>query len=330
VALNSATSAVIDSYLGECHGKGQDTQAIIGWNGTGPFKIVNNYLEGAGENVMFGGADPSIPNLLPSDIEFRRNHVVKPPSWKGVWSVKNLFELKFAQRVLIEGNIFDGSWVDAQVGFAVLFKSSNPGNTPWAITKDVTFRYNRIRNAANGINVAARPAGPALPVTRLLIAHNVMDNINVAPYSGSGRLFQFLGDIQDLTVENNTAIGNGEMLLSFGSLPPMVNLSFRNNVGTRNNYGIKGSGAGEGIPSINLYATGANVTGNVIIGAPAALYPPLNFFPTTTGTTGFINFGAADYRLAPGSSFSGRGTDGKDPGADVAAVNNAIAGVVVP
>src|SRR6185436_9772860 len=60
VAVNSASTAVIDSYLAECHAKGFDSQAICGWNGPGPFKIVNNYLEGAGENVMFGGAPMKI------------------------------------------------------------------------------------------------------------------------------------------------------------------------------------------------------------------------------------------------------------------------------
>ncbi|MFN2400258.1 MAG: hypothetical protein ABR543_16720, partial [Gemmatimonadaceae bacterium] len=81
VVLNSASTAVIDSYLAECHGRGQDTQAIGGWNGPGPFKIVNNYLAGSGENVMFGGADPSTPGLIPSDIEIRRNHIIKPLAW---------------------------------------------------------------------------------------------------------------------------------------------------------------------------------------------------------------------------------------------------------
>jgi hypothetical protein len=47
ISLQSASSAVIDSYLAECHGKGFDSQAICGWNGPGPFKIVNNYLEAA-------------------------------------------------------------------------------------------------------------------------------------------------------------------------------------------------------------------------------------------------------------------------------------------
>ncbi len=82
VLVNSASTAIIDSYISNIHENGFDSQAICGWNGPGPFKIVNNYLEAAGENVMFGGADPSIVNLIPSDIEFRLNHIYKPVSWK--------------------------------------------------------------------------------------------------------------------------------------------------------------------------------------------------------------------------------------------------------
>src|SRR5499427_5470506 len=128
IALNSASTAVIDSYISECHEFGADSQAIAGWNGPGPFKFVNNYLEGAGENFILGGADPSVQNLIPSDIEFRHNHVAKPLKWKmghpsyaGIrWSVKNLLELKNAQRVLIESNVFEYNWADAQNGFAIL------------------------------------------------------------------------------------------------------------------------------------------------------------------------------------------------------------------
>src|SRR5205807_1829530 len=82
IAVNSRRTAVIDSYISDIHGVGFDTQAIEGWNGDGPFKIVNNYLEASGENVLFGGADPSIANLVPSDIEIRRNSFNKPLSWK--------------------------------------------------------------------------------------------------------------------------------------------------------------------------------------------------------------------------------------------------------
>src|SRR6266513_2605324 len=115
IAFNSGAAAVIDSHLADFKEMGADSQAICGWNGPGPFKIVNNYLEGAGENVMFGGADPSIYGLVPSDIEIRRNHFAKPLTWKvdhpeyagTAWTVKNLFELKNAHRVLVEGNLFE-------------------------------------------------------------------------------------------------------------------------------------------------------------------------------------------------------------------------------
>ena len=56
IALNAASVTISDSYIAECKGIGQDTQAIGGWNGPGPYTIENNYLEAAGENVMFGGA----------------------------------------------------------------------------------------------------------------------------------------------------------------------------------------------------------------------------------------------------------------------------------
>ena len=55
--LNSATSAVIDSWLGDCHSNQGDSQAIVGWNGPGPYLIQNNHLEAGHEVVMFGGGD---------------------------------------------------------------------------------------------------------------------------------------------------------------------------------------------------------------------------------------------------------------------------------
>ncbi|MEO7096619.1 MAG: hypothetical protein ABI175_25400, partial [Polyangiales bacterium] len=66
VQLNTGASAVIDSWMAECHVVGQDAQAVAGFNATGPIKIVNNHLEGSGENVIFGGADPAITDLVPA------------------------------------------------------------------------------------------------------------------------------------------------------------------------------------------------------------------------------------------------------------------------
>src|SRR5262249_10934771 len=104
IAMNSARTSIVDSYFADFHEAGGDAQAIASWNGSGPFKIVNNYLEGAAENVLFGGADASIPNLTPSDIEIRANLISKPLKWNpssssydgSQWTVKNLLELKHA------------------------------------------------------------------------------------------------------------------------------------------------------------------------------------------------------------------------------------------
>ena len=82
IALHSRDTTIINSYISDCKGVAQDTQAIYGANGPGNYLIENNYLEGAGENFMIGGADPTIPNLVPTNIVFRRNHVFKPVAWR--------------------------------------------------------------------------------------------------------------------------------------------------------------------------------------------------------------------------------------------------------
>ena len=82
IALNSASTQIVNSYIADIKAVGQDSQAIAGWNGPGPFVIVNNYLEAAGENVLFGGADPAIDGLIPQNIVIRRNHITRPVAWR--------------------------------------------------------------------------------------------------------------------------------------------------------------------------------------------------------------------------------------------------------
>jgi len=93
---------------------------------------------------------------VPSDIEIRHNHFVKPLSWKAddptyagtAWTVKNLFELKNAQRVLVDGNVFEYNWPAAQNGFAILFTVRNQdGHAPWSTVADVVFSNNIVRHA---------------------------------------------------------------------------------------------------------------------------------------------------------------------------------------
>ena len=82
ISINARDVTITNSTVRDIKGIGQDTQALCGYNGPGPFWIENNYLEASGENFMLGGADPSIPNLIPGGVTFRRNYVTKPLSWR--------------------------------------------------------------------------------------------------------------------------------------------------------------------------------------------------------------------------------------------------------
>ena len=330
VGLNSASTAVIDSYLSGCHADGADSQAIGGWNGPGPFKIVNNYLEGAGENVIFGGADPSIPNLVPSDIEIRRNHITKPTSWHGSrWLVKNLLEFKNAQRVLIEGNVFENNWQNGQEGSGIVLWSANQGGTaPWTVTQDVTFRLNVMRNVGAGFQITATGDSPAIPARRIAITDNLVYGINQPGFEGNGRAFQVFGALTDVTLAHNTVVGSTTHSVVFA--PPGTTtrrLIVRDNIleGV-----IHGDGMGNGSSSWNQYAPdGTFLTNVVVIANDGTVYPTGNSYPTSLGAIGFGNASAGDYHLSLVSPFKAP-SGARDPGADIDAVQTAVSGVILP
>jgi hypothetical protein len=332
VTLNSAWSAVVNSYLSECHEPTQDSQAIASWNGPGPFKIVNNYLEGAAENVIFGGADASIQGCVASDIEIRHNHFFKPLAWKGVWNAKNLLEIKNGQRVLVEGNIFENSWIAGQTGYAIVLKTVNQnGTAPWDVTQDVTVRYNIIRNVGAGFNIAASPDNtfPDIHARRLTINDNLIYNINIAPNDGDGRAFLVLGDLQDVSISHNTVWEPTQSALSFGGSAGF-RTTYRDNVSGGGLYGFIGDDVGTGMPAIAQYAPGGIVKGNVVTLASASNYPAENFYPPTPVDVGFVDLAGLDFHLNLASLYKSKATDGRDPGADVDAVLAATAGAIVP
>ncbi len=324
VGLNSASSAVIDSYLSECHTKGADAQAIAGWNGPGPFKIVNNYLEGSGENVMFGGADPGITNLIPSDIEIRHNYFIKPLAWKtsGAWTVKNLLELKLGRRVLVQGNIFENSWADAQTGFALVFWSADEtGPTTWAQTADVWVRENIIRHVGAGLQLTDKGDFPAVPVARVRFDNNLWIDVNTSWSSQFGRLFQVASNTDQLAAikfYHQTGFADNTMITVASGATQ--HFEFVDNIVAHGNFGIKSDDAADGTATLNLHMPGWLFSGNVLIGAPSAKYPTGNFFPASMSAVGFVNAAGGDYHLAASSPYKGQGTGGTDPGADIDAV----------
>jgi hypothetical protein len=332
IALGSRETAVIDSWLSDLKETGADSQAIAGWNGPGPFRIENNTLEGAGENVMFGGADPSIQGLVPSDIEIVGNHLRKPLAWKlgdpayqgTAWSTKNLFELKNARRVLVAGNLLEQNWVNSQSGFAVLFTVRNQdGKAPWSVVEDVTFQRNVVRHSAAGINVLGRDDNAASGRTaRLAIRDNLFEDIGGERWGGGGRLFQILEGAADVAIEHNTALQTGSIVTAEGQ--PNPRFVYRDNLTPHNVLGIVGTGVAPGLPTRAAFFPDGVFRRNVFAGGQADRYPPDNFFPATLDDVGFVDRAHGDYRLTEASPYRRAASDGSDVGADMLALQPAL------
>jgi len=337
VSMHSAWTAVIDSTISNIHEVGADCQAIGTWNGPGPFKIVNNRLEASTENMIFGGADPWIANLVPSDIEVRGNYFFKPLSWRigdptyggTPWQVKNLFELKNAQRVLVDGNIFENNWLHAQNGFAILFTVRNQdGTAPWSVVQDVTFTRNIVRHTASGVNILGQDNNfPSQQTKRILIKGNLFDDVDSARWGGDGRLYQILSGTAEVTIDHNTAFQSDEIIMADG--PLNTGFVHTNNIAPNNQYGVAGTGtAGNPLLTLSTYFPGALFSRNVLMGGNAASYPINNFFPATWGAVGFVDFAGGNYHLSASSPYKAAGTDGADVGADIDALLAATAGVI--
>lgn len=337
VALNSRRTAIVDSYFADFKESGADSQAIAGWNGPGPFRIANNYLEAAGENIMFGGADPAIVELVPSDIEIIGNHFAKPlrwqagdPQFEGVaWTVKNLFELKNARRVVVSSNLFEYNWPQAQNGFAILFTVRNQdGQAPWSVVEDVLFSGNVVRHVAAGINILGHDDNQTSRQTsRITIADNVF--ADVGGTWGHGRLFQLLDGTRDIVIDHNTAFQTGGLLFG-GDGRPHHGFVLQNNIVLAGPSGIAGSGTGPGAASLTRYFPGAIVRRNLFIGGNAKGFPLDNYFPSQLNEVGRPPARHGDPFIKLAARYTGIGTDGRDPGASPQVTRASTAGVATP
>jgi len=332
LALNGGRTVVRNSYFSDFKSDFQDSQAICGWSGTGPFRIINNYLEASGENILFGGAAPSVPNLVPSDIEVLYNYLRKPLIWKKVWRVKNLFELKDAQRVTIRYNILENNWEGAQNGFGVLFtvRTCEAGDMPWAVVKDVNFSYNILRGSHQGINILGRddarqPCKMNPPIagqaSDIQISNNLLEDL-----PDNGASVQVLSGAERITIDHNTMLQSGMVMVMAGK--PSSSIVFTNNISPHNKYGVFGDAKGSGNRAIEYYLYDVVFRNNVIAGANPRDYPAHNFYPGSIEDVGFTDPSEHVYSLAPSSKFKGKGTNGTDPGVDFDTLHRKTANVV--
>jgi hypothetical protein len=319
VLMNGRRLAVVDSYVANFHDANGDSQAIAGWNGPGPFKIVGNYLEAAGENIMFGGADPAIPDLVPSDIEIRGNLSTKRLAWRDARvPVKNAFELKAARRVLVDGNTFEHVWRSGQDGTAILLKSANQnGRCTGCVTEYVTFRNNIVRGAANGLSVNGAEAGrQGLPLPKtanhIRIDNVLFDDIGGPEWGGGGKLFKIMNGASDVAITHVTSRSNPAGILDAARASDLdPHLTFTDNVVERVKYGI-GTGGNEGARTLERNFSPFTYARNVIVNR-------------SSGSSQAISDSALAARYPKGTSVVGDWSEIHDKriGADVDAITAA-------
>ena len=333
IAANAAYVTIANSDIRDIKAAGQDSQAIAAWNSPGPFVIRNNRLDAAGENILFGGAHISIPGAIPSDILVEDNLLSKDPAWQGMsWTVKNSFELKNAQRVIVRRNVMQFNWGGAQPGFAIVFTPRNSsGQTPWVVVSDVEFSGNVVAHSGSAFNLLGHDdTAQSGQLARVSIKNNLVFDITGSTWKGSGIFAQIGGEPRDLTFDHNTVLHSGNVVNFYsGSYVngsgarvtggPILGFVFTNNLMRHNTYGIFGSGQAYGNGSINYYAPGAIVLRNVMAtdASLASRYPADNQFPSVAAFNAmFRGLAADDYQLVATSPYLLAGTDGKDLGCD--------------
>jgi uncharacterized protein (TIGR03437 family) len=333
IALNSASTNILNSYIAGFKLVGEDSQAICMWNGPGPFQIINNYLEAAGENILIVASN-TIPNLYPSDVEIRHNTITKPLSWRPSdpsyagtrWSIKNLIELKTGKRVTIDGNIIEYCWDGGQDGAAVLFQALLNGGVSIPQLEDIVFTNNIVRHASAGILMDGKwVAGDASYLRRVTVRNNLFTDIEEAWGSQYGRLFVVNDHSDYVTIEHNTAFNGtvnraGAVVSQGGGNVEFIsrNNLFHNDIS---------SGLAPGEATMSAYFSGTVVwTKNAQIAGESGYYAghPGNYFPATAAAVGFVDYANGNYRLAATSPYKGQATDGKDIGCDVDALEAAM------
>ncbi len=369
VELSGTTSvAVQDSYISDFHckvmGTCTDSQAVGGGEGSlpsGPFRIVDNFLEDAGESILFGGGRAT---QTPSDIEVRFNHLFKPMFWmRGqpgyadpAFIVKNHFELKNAQRVLFDSNVLEDTWGGfSQAGYSVLITPKNQGVgdenvCPVCQVTDVTVRYVTISHVAGAFQIAnalEKPNGAALEGQRYSIHDVIADDIDGVKYAGYG-IFAQISTIakpllQNVKIDHITAFPPHILFMMGG--PETVKIPgfiFTNSIVASGENPVWSTGTNGAsncayydIPlrTVDLCFSGYTFSSNAILGLSSKFSPsswPLGNFFYSPAVIGFVNFNngdGGDYHLLPASPAKGASIDGTDLGANVDAVFAAISGV---
>ena len=303
IALNSADTTIKNSYIEGFGFPGEEAQGICGWSGTRNVRILNNYIEGGAENIMFGGADPASAELTPTGIEIRGNYLSKPAVWAENATVKTLFELKNAKKVTFSGNYLENNWKGS--AFRITVRNQD-GGAPFATIEDVTIRDNIIKGSGDGINILGKDdTNPSQTLRGLTIENNLFLAIDGAkPYEGGG-YFILASEGENITIANNTVFNTGNIATFHGTLPR--NFIFRDNITGHGDYGIHGPLDMRSPQAKAMFQNNVFMNLNRIDPSGYA-FPGGNVIVRDVAEIGFSNAAANDYRLLPASKYFGKGS----------------------
>ncbi len=318
---NGQAITVRRCYVAGMFQPGTDSQAFAAWDGAGPYTIVDNYLEAASENVMFGGADSASAERLPSNLTFEHNTLSKPLAWKGTSgkNVKNLFELKAMRHAVIRHNLFENNWIDGQAGSAIVFTPRNQDHTaPWSVVEDVLFLGNVVRNTPAFFQILGFDNNAVSGQTTDIVIRG-----NLLLGAGGGRLALIVNECGALTFDHNTFIApqSGESaaigLYVEGTIPTPTgarnpafaasSFTFTNNALQLNTYGVI-SPFGQGTAALDAMTTTWTWRENILGGTPGGNYPATSYVVSATAYSAL--FTPTSYRLVTSQA----GTDGDDIG----------------
>jgi hypothetical protein len=252
-----------NSLVYEIHMLSNDSQCIYATNAQTGVLVENNFLECAGENILFGGGRPQIIGNVPSNIIQRHNYMTKQWDWwqhcarlttaygypctfaGRAWYTKNVTECKNCQHNAIYGNVIEASWQQNQNGGCVLFQAvADEPDSAWVTVKDIQVFNNVVRHCGQGFNIAGYGGqnGGATMGARIWVTNNLMYGIRrmySEPGNNFGNGFLLVSGsssagvpFDDVRIEHNTLDAEGTFIGLSNAGDTFSRLRIKNNLTT--------------------------------------------------------------------------------------------------
>ncbi len=356
--LHTDDIAILNSTVDEIKSTSQSAGIAI-LNGSGPVMVLNCYVAATGENIFSGGSMPPITTAVPRYTVWG-NYIVKYDKWDARsgsyigqgsgfnWDIENLLEFKNAEQSIIDGNVFDRSWVQGTqpgeaLNFNTIIDSGTGRKLEWFQVSN-----NKFLNVGRGLSaLRAREETVGIAGRWFLFENDLFYKVGeiLDDPAASGHGFFWIGPVGlwlnhvtvdsagnplMMTTSTDTADGGGQ-----AGLLTVVNSHFR--------YGARGffGGAAHGTNAFDRTAGEWDVREVTLVGldsdvdgaAPSGDYPSgggTNIYTVTAAnySAQFTDYAGGDLSIANTSPSYQQGTDGTSHGVNMTTLNAAISGAV--